>query len=275
MSRVCGLKCLVILAGASLALPATAQLNALGTVEDFESLGVGDSVDLLTDWIIVNTSITQTDFTIVGADDGGPIAGLSSSRWVRVNDIDATDVQNRFYSGSIVAPGVERYRWRFYVKLETTPPGGGATKPRFTIQHFDAGFANAWGIEFTDTGGNLVVTGIGGPAASTALFPLASPTGVGDWMQLELSVDFAESVVRGRANGGATVSLPISLTGDPENFRFCYRGEGTGNVITMLVDDISVDVPAIVPVGTEASAHLLVWLMIGAGTAILLRKVIV
>lgn len=210
---------------------ATAQLAYPSGVEDFEALLVGDSVISL-GWIIVNTSPVPDDFTVTGF-----TPGFVSDRAVRVVDGDSGDVQNRFYSPSLQAPVESNYAWSLYVNFETPPPGGAAIKPRVTIQHFGVGFANSWGIEFADDGMRLIVTGNGGPAGSVLL---SGPPVLGTWHLVELSVDFGADTVTAAIDSGAPASLPIDLTGDPTLFRFCYRGEGIGNVATLLVDRISV-----------------------------------
>jgi len=211
--------------------------------QTFESMDVGDDINTLVPWFSVNTP-PESPFTVVAADDvlGTPTTRDGSTRWLRVTDQDAGNVQNRFYSGAVISPAVANYTWVFYVNLEMTPPGGTDTKPKLVIQHNNSPFANAWGIEFTSTGANLIVLGIGGAPASTPLYPLASPTGVGDWVKLLLYVDFDNNMVSASANGGPSVSLPINLaaTADKKVHRFCFRGEGTGNASKLLVDDVSV-----------------------------------
>ncbi len=216
-------------------------------LQDFESAMLGDTVIAISGWPVVNTSgFGMFDVRVVDDVNGvvAPRPGSNSTRWLRIHDQDGGPAQNRFYSTPIQASGVLSYEWRFFVNLLKTPPGGAAVKPRITIQHVDLTFSNAFGIEFSDAGADLVVTGIGGPAASTPLFALNSPTGVGDWVELELAVDFTADTVSAAVNGGVPVSLPIalSLTVDKSLFRICYRGEGNGNVNTMLLDDVSVQV---------------------------------
>lgn len=226
---------LVLLLGA--APMVTAQVAFPEGTQDWESMNVGESIFIL-DWVIVNGSVPAGQFTIVAADDPFPPPGLASSRWVRVTDIDGGDVQNRFYSPPVVAPTTLPYHWTFHVLLEATPPGGGSAKPRFTIQHFDGnGFSNAWGIEISDASTDLVVTGVGGTGASAAL---GGPLPLNTWVRLDLSVDFVQGTVSGSIDGGSSVSLPIALNADATALRFCYRGEGTGNVVNMLVDDVRV-----------------------------------
>ncbi len=220
--------------------------------QNFESMNVGDDVAVVGAWFTVNTSAPPSLYTVLGADDllGTPTTRGSSTRWLRVKDQDAANVQNRFYSTPVMSPAVENYQWTFYINLETTPPGGASVKPKITIQHFDtAAYANAWGIDFTSTGANLIVLGIGGPAASFPLYGLIGSTGVGQWVKLTLNVNFNTNTVSATVNDGVTAFLPINLsaTADKKDFRFCYRGEGTGNANTMLIDDVSVAVGAAIP----------------------------
>jgi hypothetical protein len=219
-------------------------------VEDFETVSLGDEATALTGWVKVDTSLVGRFTVRVQSDVAGvpgPRPGSTSTRWLRVRDQDAADVQNRFYSNTMTSGGDFNYAWTFWINLEEVPPGGADGKPRIVVQHIDGSFQNAWGVEFTATGANLVVTGAGGPAALAALYPLASPTGIGEWVKLELSVDFDAATVSASANDEAPVALPIAPGGtfDRGTFRFCYRGEGAGNINTMLIDNVSlaVDLP--------------------------------
>lgn len=220
--------------------------------QSFETMNVGDDVSTIGAWFSVNTSAPLELFTVRAANDvlGNTTPRGSSTRWLRVTDQDSSDVQNRFYSTHITSPMIENYQWTFFVNLETSPPGGANTKPKLTIQHNStAGFANAWGIEFTSTGANLIVLGIGGAAASTPLYSLVSATGIGRWVKLTLTVNFDDNTVTASVNNGASASLPINLsaTADKKLFRICYRGEGLGNAGIMLVDDVSVAVGQAIP----------------------------
>lgn len=220
-------------------------------VEDFESFALGTAAGTIPDWVVVNDTPATATFTVVNDVNGSVTPRGSSTKWLRINDTEAGNVQNRFYGTPVIAdanPSV--YGYSFYVNHEIAPPGGAGTKPKLTVQHVDtAGFANAWGIEFSSTGASLIVLGIGGTAASVPLYSLASPTGIGDWIRIELRVNFQTNQVSARANSGPTVSLPINLsaTADKKVQRFCYRGEGTNNTNRMLVDDIEVFVAPPVP----------------------------
>lgn len=244
------------------------DIAASGGTQSFENVSLGDTVEAISDWVVVDSSPIEGMFTVRAVNDVrgvvAPRSGLAlvrpmltrgqtaplgtlSSRWLRIRDQDAANVQNRFYSATVTAPGVSSYSWSFYMNIEETPPGAAATnRPRLVIQHglTGGGFANAWGIELADSGGSLVVTGVGGAGGPASLFALSGPTAVGAWIRVDLSVDLVASTVSASINEGAPVSLPIALSGTatPEQFRFCYRGEGEGNVNTMLLDDLSVSV---------------------------------
>ena len=214
------------------------SLEFPGGTQDFEGMSLGDEIESIVDWVKVDTAAAGL-FTIRSVNDVQGVLGPrgSSTRWIRIQDDDLVG-QNRFYSPSITTPLTRNYTWTFWINLERTPPASPAVAPRLTIQH---DFTNSWGIEFTDTGANLVVTGNGGTPASTPIYSLVSPTGVGDWVKLELSVDFDANTVSASVNDVFAGSLPIALAANPSNYRFCYRGEGAGNVNTMLIDDITLD----------------------------------
>ena len=73
--------------------------------------------------------------------------------------------------------------------------------------------------------------------ANLPLGPL--PTGV--WTKVTLAVDFGAGTVSADLNGGTPVSSAIapSAVVDPSRLRFCYRGEGEGNIATLLLDDMT------------------------------------
>lgn len=221
------------------------QLAAPTGTDDFEAMLLGDTVEGMIDYAFVNTSTTPGIFTVRCVNDVlsiiAPRPGSSSTQWLRIRDQDAGNVQNRFYTKTVSSGGDFNYSWTYYVNIEETPPNG-ANNPKLVIQHLDGSMQNAWGVEFTSAGASLIVTGIGGTAASTSLYPLSGGTGLGSWVKINLAVDFSGNTVSASFNDGAPVSLPINLsaTADKSQFRLCYRGEGTGNIGTMLLDDVSV-----------------------------------
>ncbi len=223
-----------------------------GATQDFESMSLGDEIIAIQNWPVVNTA-QPGEFAVRSVDD---VAGVrtprgDSTRWIRIHDQDASDNQNRFYGPFVDAPSTANYSWRFWINVERTPPdpavrGGLVSNPRFTIQHRinGGGVVNTWGIEYDSNSAYLIVTDQGGNPDRIALFNLNSPTGVGDWVQVELFVDFDLGEVLASVNGGAPAVLPINPDAnvDPTSHRFCYRGEGVGNIGTFLVDDVTVTV---------------------------------
>ena len=122
-----------------LSLSARADVQFPVGVQDFEAMPLGAGIDTLVPWFNVNTSLPPELFTVVASNDvlGNVTPRGASTRWLRVTDSDAGNVQNRFYSGNVVAPDTRDYIWTFFVNLESTPPSGSATKPKLTIQHLD------------------------------------------------------------------------------------------------------------------------------------------
>jgi len=257
-----------------MATVAPAAIEFPAGTEDFESFALGTPASAIPDWVVVNDTPGTATFTVVNDVNGSVTPHGASTKWLRINDTEAGNVQNRMYSGAVIANvDPTEYGWIFHVNHEIAPPAPGAgTRPKLTIQHFDgAAFANTWGVDFTSTGANLIVLGSGGPAMSAPLYTLASPTGIGDWIKIELRVSFITNQVSARINDGAFVSLPIALnvTADKKVQRFCYRGEGTNNTNRMLVDDISVVVYTAVP--AVSTWGLLILLLLGTTAATLMR----
>jgi len=218
---------------ASLAWPAGTQ--------DLEGVTLGDDVQAITGWTIVNTGAAD-DFTTRIVGDASSTTNLPNgeTKWVRIDDRDAAANQNRFYSGPVTATGTpDGYTWTFYVLLEELPPTNAANVPRLTIQHDDgSGFSNAWGIEISRTNVSLVVTGIGGTAASSSLGMVSTTS----WIKLDITADFSNSEVFASLNNGPATTLPTNLAAgaNANRFRFCYRGEGIDNTVRMLLDAVSV-----------------------------------
>lgn len=221
-----------------------AQRYPAGT-QDWEAVLLGDDLTAVEQWPIVDSSPAGA-FTVRAVRDVLGVTGPrgESTRWMRIHDQDPDDVQNRFYGPTIAAPAVDSYVWSFWVNPERLPPEDSDNYPRFTIQHANGGFANAWGIEYRSDGAYLVVIGVGGDPAEAFLYG----TELGEWAQVDLTIDFQTNTLSASVdiNPGPPVQLPIDLdvSADPNAFRFCYRGEGTGNVGTFLMDDVSVLVNA-------------------------------
>ncbi|MFK7957140.1 MAG: hypothetical protein AB8B96_13680 [Lysobacterales bacterium] len=212
-------------------------------VQDFESLLLGDPVSVIENWPVVDSSPAGA-FTVRAVGDvlGETTPRPTTTQWLRIHDADPGDVENRFYGPTITALVESDYSWRFFVAAEQAPPASGDNYPRYTIQHATAGFANAWGVEYRNDGIYLIVTGVGGTPAEVRMKASTYPDDLGVWQDISISVDFDAATVSATIDAEPQVSLPINLdaSADPAAFRFCYRGEGIGNVGTFLLDDVSV-----------------------------------
>lgn len=219
------------------------SLQWSSSTQNFEGLALGDYITTLSNWVVVDTS-TAGKFQIRSTSSAAGSSGTSapsSTKWIRVVDSDATNVQNRFYSPTLNAgTNPTSYSWTFYVQVESPPSASAATFPRLTIQHNHStlGMSNAWGVEVRNNAFHLVRTGIGGSESTSSMGSMSANT----WYRISLSVNFSTNQIVGRVNGGAATTLAMTLDpqADPKLFRFCYRGEGTGNTATMLLDDISI-----------------------------------
>ena len=222
-----------------------------GGVQTFEDVSLGDTVEAISEWFIVDSSDAGR-FTVRSVHDvnGSITPRGSSTRWLRIRDQDATDVQNRFYSATVTVPGAPPvYTWSFFLNIEEVPPAPGAgSLPRLLIQHDNGGgtFVNTWGIELSSAGGSLIGPGLSG----LSLFPLSGSTGLLNWIRVDFTVDLNASTISASVNGTAVVTdAAISIPDVSSNdFRFCYRGEGTGNIASILLDDIELSFTSAPPV---------------------------
>jgi hypothetical protein len=209
--------------------------------EDFEGVAVGDPLSGLSNWVFVDGGSTAGVYTVRCAADvynGGGISPGTSLRWLRINDANSVD-QNRFYSPTVTAPSdPSSYTFTWYVNVEA-PILSAANFPRMVIQHNDGGMQNAWGIEFSNTAINLVVIAPTG-ASTNSTTPLDIAL-FNQWVKLDLIVNFTNNTVAASVNNQVPISAAISpsVTMDKKEFRFCYRGEGAGNVCRVLLDDLS------------------------------------
>ena len=66
------------------------------------------------------------------------------------------------------------------------------------------------------------------------------PLPINVWSSLSLDVDLPGGTITAILDGATSVTAPIALSGivDPTMVRFCYRGEGPGNVATTLFDNL-------------------------------------
>jgi hypothetical protein len=220
-----------------------------GGAQDFENLTAGDAATRIVDWSIVGGGAGFT----VQAQTGSARPGSSSVTWLRVEDTDAAG-SNRFYSAYALAPTTPTgYSWTMFVNLETTPPAAGSTRPKLAIQHQTGGGTplTMWGIELRDTGAFLVTLDASEAVIEeTFLYPLTGATAVGQWVKLEMTVDFDQGRIFAAFNDNAPVSAPIVVPGTvfAYQFRFCYRGNGTDNIQQLKFDDLTLSSGLNVPV---------------------------
>jgi hypothetical protein len=94
---------------------ASAQIQYPAGTETFESLQVGDELESTIGWPYINDSDPAL-YSVRVVDTPSPPPGLNSTRWVRVLDQDGGNVQNRFYSPTVIAPEPENYTWTYYFR---------------------------------------------------------------------------------------------------------------------------------------------------------------
>ncbi len=228
--------------------------------ESFEMAALGTSVDLaFQNWSIVTNDPVNYTATISDQPAGATNQAGGSSRWLRVVDAhDENSVQDRVYSPAITVPSGEvpaSYTFGARLNVESTAAG---TKGRVITQHFNTGtgqFASIGGIEYTDTGVNVVILGAGegnGTAGSTITVPLysygdAGGFAKGSWVPVEFSIDFDTHHIHATATGtdGTTTKSAMAMGLDLQgainlnSFRFCIRNHGTGNTSTASYDNVT------------------------------------
>ncbi len=220
----------------------TSELSFPSGVQTFEDVFLGDEVEAIAGWSKDDDSPSPGMFTVRCVNDvqGNIVNNLGSSRWLRIHDQNDADEENSFSTSAMVASAPLNYEFSFFVNVEAM--GGGAA-PRLMVQHHDGSdFADAWGLEFSGGGGNVVVTDMGGFDLSVGVFSLIAPTGLGDWIQVNLGVSFETSTLQVAINGGTPIALPINLDSgaDKQNLRLRFDGSGSGNSSTVLIDDLTV-----------------------------------
>jgi hypothetical protein len=217
--------------------------------QTFQDMTDGDDATRITDWAIVTGGPSFT----VQAQSGPARPGSSSTRWLHVLDSDAAG-SNRFYSAYATAPTTPTgYSWTMYVNLESTPPTSGSTRPKLAVQHQRSvgGPLTMWGIELRDTGAYLVTLDAAEAViAEELLYTLSGETAVGEWVRLDITVDFDQNRIFAAYNDNPSVSLPFAIAPNmlANMFRFCYRGNGTGNVMQLKFDDLTLSSALNVPV---------------------------
>ncbi len=241
--------------------------------EAFEMAALDASVDLaFQNWSIVTNDPNNYVASISAAPAAAPNQAAGSTRWLRIVDThDENSVQDRVYSPAVIVPGGEvpaTYSFGMRLNVESTVAG---TKGRIISQHFNTGtgqYSSVGGIEYTDTGVNVVILGTGegnGTGGATITMPLynyadAGGFAKGSWVPVEFSIDFATNHIHATATGtdGTTTKSAmapgLALQGslNLNNFRFCIRNHSTGNTSTASYDNVTL-------VGTAAPASVQAW----------------
>lgn len=228
--------------------------------ESFEMAALDTSVDLaFQNWSIVTNDPGNYTALVSDQPSGAANQAAGSTRWLRVLDAhDENSVQDRVYSPAILVPGGEvpaSYTFGMRLNVQST---AAATKGRVITQHFNTGtgqFASIGGIEYTDTGVNVVILGAGegnGTGGATITMPLynyadAGGFAKGSWVPVEFTIDFTTNHIHAEATGtdGTTtksaMAMGLNLQGaiNLNNFRFCIRNHGTGNTSTASYDNLT------------------------------------
>jgi len=235
--------------------------------QTFEDVSLGDEVVAIRGWSIDDNNGVPGMFTSHVVNDvyGAVTTTGKSKRWARVRDQDPRDAVNRIFTPVIEsAEDDDFYKWTVRINIEepTTPSG---YSPRLMVQHevetelLKTHFLDMWGVEFRADAVYLVVDPAGGDADAVALYPLIPPYGAGKWVTITLDVNLDEGDIGAFVDGFFKGELPIAPTenADSSVFRLSYDGDGPGNVGTMLLDLVEVEVlnpgPSFRSVGAEAT----------------------
>jgi hypothetical protein len=208
-------------------------------VQSFDDMRVGDLISEIPGWEFKGDP--GFDAFVANDGPGEKRPGSKSRRWMCVED-QGTGMNEGFHTAPIQAPSPWDYAWNFHMRIEQAPTLGGEM-PAIVIQHTVGGsFQDAWGIELTDLGANLFLTGNFGTPDSTALFDLADETAVGEWIHVRVVASLEWNRLEAYVNDHLVAVLAINprASTDVTLQRFAYHGEGLGNTSTVLFDDIGI-----------------------------------
>lgn len=210
--------------------------------QSFETGPLGDQVSALSGWSMSGGN-RRFNVRFVNNVNGtaGVRPGSTSSKWLRIRDTDPDSDDNSFASPPVALDAIQSgYTFSFYVNQEVAPTATGV-QPTLTIQNDDGsgGWADAWGIRFRNDGIDAAVLDGGGFPNSASLTYLTAPTGIGQWVRIDLQLDLANGQLSASATGAAPVQMPISPGGNPLRLRLAYQGGGAGNTQDVLLDDLS------------------------------------
>lgn len=222
--------------------------------ENFErSVLDEDVVDAFANWTIVTPSASYT--AKLNAPPADPGVDATSNRALVVTDTD-TAGSNRVYPPEISPSSGNVDTYFFEAKVDVQSIAAGTTALFIAQHHTGASFANVGGLEFTDSGVNLIIlgtddSGIGkaGPSTRQALYSYTDTTlGQDNWVTLKFEIDFETNSVNGTAtgsNGSTTFTNSLSgialqgATPNPNRFRACLRNNAVGSQSTIAYDNLS------------------------------------
>lgn len=229
-----------------------------GGTESFENALTNASVsDAIAGWVIADAATpSQYSAEITTTPSGHANQAPGSTRWLTVTDTeDSAAVNGRVYSNSIMAVGGAG-RYVFSTRIDAQSIGAAAAV-LVVSQHDDAGtFKNAAGLEITGTGVNAIILGAdaggvgkAGATVRSLLYNFADAGGFGQnaWVPVQFDLNFDAGTLSASATGtnGTTnkstqiSGLAMQGTANKDLFRFCLRGNGTGNTSVISYDNLA------------------------------------
>ena len=208
--------------------------------EKKENVKVGNDITILPGWQMLGSG-GVVSACIDEHPNGFSRPGTSSKRWLNIQDLGA-GAGDGFSAPAIHAPAPWNYAWSFALQV-LTAPAPGSDYPTLAIQHSVAGaYQDAWGVRLTSSGAELFLTSAWGEPVVAPLFAFAGSTDVGEWITVRVVASLADHTVTGFVNGTkvAFVRNRVPATTNVQDLRFSYHGSGSGNVASMLLDDVGV-----------------------------------
>ncbi|MBX7244220.1 MAG: hypothetical protein K1X53_01905 [Candidatus Sumerlaeaceae bacterium] len=226
--------------------------------ENFENAVIGTQVNsAITSWSVVAGSVPANYTPLIASTPAGhPNQAAGSTRWLTVTDTDNSAAANgRTYTNSIIVPGagtVSKYNFNFRMDVQSV----GTTGPLLISQHINGSstYVNVAGLEVTSVGLGLIIVGTddggagkAGASTRTTLYNFADSGGFGQnaWIPVQYEIDLAGGLLKGTATGTDNVTVKnAQISGlalqsvNAKDFRFCIRGNGSGNVSTISFDNI-------------------------------------
>jgi hypothetical protein len=217
----------------------TTQLRFPNGIQGFEALPLGSPVETIAGWrlrtLAPHLYSARVVDDVLGVQGGG-------GRWLRVADTSASEWRAGLRTNAVQPPDERNYAWTMRLAIEELA-GAGPSRPTLMSQHLGQdGYRDVFGAELAADGLYLVVRAHGGDPRRARLCTWDGATAFGQWIELELAVDFDGGFVTGRVNDDAPVRLPLALergtlAGD---FMLVHHGEGLGNAATFLLDDLGI-----------------------------------